>query len=143
MRELREYYVKEYRIKTGRTLVCIERRRVSKSSKNAWVDMVVGIASQWFGEPVERITSSKRNRELVEIRQMVAKVLKSRCKCNSEVIAARLGNMERSTITNTLQRFELMYKTDKNYRQRFNEFNQHCTEKFNDVTSYDKQLTNQ
>lgn len=136
-KELREWYQKEYKIKTGRTLVCIERKRISKGAKKLHKDMVLDIAAKWFGVTKEKLVSKSREGELIEYRQMIAKVFTQKCKCSSFVTAAYLGNMERSTISNTLHRFELMYKTDKNYRQRFNEFNTHCAEEFNKVVYYE------
>lgn len=119
---LRALYVKEYRIKTNRNLVCIEEHNTI-DNKDAAIEM----ASMFFSVPAELILSKVRTAEVVECKQMLIKMMKTQGH-TQRVIAMKLGNIERSGIVYTLDKFDRNCRDSKVYKAKWDKFQEYCKE---------------
>lgn len=120
--QLRALFVKEYRIKTKCILICIEE--VGEIDKQ---DTLVEAASRFFAIPVDLIISRVRTREVTECKQMLIKMMKTQGH-TQRVIAMKLGNIERSGIVYTLDKFDRNCRDSKVYKEKWDKFQQYCKE---------------
>lgn len=135
LKELRDFYVKDYFIRTGQKLVCIERKRVSKGSKKLMKDKIIEIASTYFVVSEEDIIARTRVANIIEVRQMLVKYM-TEMRLTQDVIAAKL-NQDRSNIYNTLQTFAVRYKENQEYKRRYIKFKEYCKRELEKVTYYE------
>lgn len=110
IKELMEFYIKDFKIRTGLTLsVMIRRKRKPKSQiKKITKDEIVKLACEYLGVPKKQLASNSRVSGLVKPRMMVAALLSKMGMTSTEI--AEVYGQNRSTISNTLQMFKKRYK---------------------------------
>lgn len=125
-RELREFYCKEYQLKTGVRLECIEQTGVRPCRCKVACRMnILQIASEYSGIPVEAIVSRSRKSELADIRRMIAGVMRIHQISMTEIGA--LFNMNDHSNVSIMMGVHRDYcKVDKEYREKYNEFKDYC-----------------
>jgi Bacterial dnaA protein helix-turn-helix len=125
-KQLREFLCKEYKLKTGIGLRCIEQTGIRPSRAKVACRMnIVRIASEYTEVPVDQIMSRSRKRDLVDIRRMIIAVMRIH-KIIYEEIAMVIGGHDHSNIVTALQVHKDYCRSDKEYRERYREFLDYC-----------------
>jgi len=124
--ELRAFYCKEYRIRTGVALKCMEQGKIQPSRcKSICRKNVLQIAAEYIEIPVQQITSKSRKTDLVDARRMIAGVMRI-YKITFEEIAQILGDKDHTTVGYSLQKLKDYCKVDRTYRAKYKAFSDHC-----------------
>lgn len=125
-KQLRDFYCKEYKVKTGIALRCIETTGIRPGrAKTACRMNIVRLASEFTQIPVDKIVSRSRKTELVDVRRMIIAVMRVH-KIIYEEIALIVGGHDHSNIVTSLQVHKDYCRTDKDYRERYREFLEYC-----------------
>lgn len=139
-KELRVKYAKEYEKLTGYRLICNEIQGVNNTkAQSVYRNHIIKIAEDYFKIAGNIIVSKSREAHLIEIRQFIAAVLKSR-KLSSVKIMGILKYPQHTILLNTQERFTERYITDEEYRMRYDNFLKYCNEqlmKLKDVKKMD------
>ncbi len=123
-KKLRDSYTAEYLAKTGIKLACIERLSRPGYRKATCRDHILDIAAEWFGVPVEVITSRCRKAYLVEIRRMLTVVMRLH-----KITLAEIADMlkyDHTAVMHSIKTNRDYCATDKEYRAKFNQFKEHA-----------------
>lgn len=135
--ELLEFYRKDFRVRTGCELFCIPDKELG-NDKSFYISQIVYIACEYFNVPKKTVTNPNRESGTIQCRQMIAAMLVN-FNCTHKVIAAKFGNMERSTVTTMLMRYNKLMKEDEEYKKTWENFRVYCKRKLEAMTYYEKQ----
>jgi chromosomal replication initiator protein len=84
---------------------------------------VMEIVSQECGVTIEQIVSRRRFRFIVEARQILAKVLKDKCRMTFANIGKTIGDRDHTTAIHSVLSYDNLYTTDDSFREKADNIN--------------------
>lgn len=83
-------------------------------------NQIVKIILERFGITHEMMVSKRRNRELVDVRLVIAYVLRKKLGCTYTHIGHMLGNRDHTTAIHNERKFVDVYETEPGFRRKAN-----------------------
>lgn len=126
-KELRDFYIKDYRIKTGIKLTVVEDNGVRPNRcVGVCKKHIMDICSGYTKIPIEEILKESRKAKVVEIRRMIMATMKY-----YRLGVVEIGvilNKDHTTVLDALEVHKNYCKTDIQYKERWEMFLKYCKE---------------
>jgi len=87
------------------------------------IDKVIGTVSDYYQIPAETLFDHRRDREIVELRYMLFRFLRTEFRFTYNDIGKKLGGFDHATVRRGRYEVEKWAETDKIFASKFNEFN--------------------
>ena len=131
-KELREFYQKEYFVKTGINLLCVEHNEKHPSKfKKVCCEHILDISAKYWNLSVDDLTERCRRRFILYKRRMTIAVMRSYgMSCTS------IGNVfgqDHTTVIWAEEVHKNMLESNEDYRSSWMEFNKHCIDKITKI----------
>jgi len=94
---------------------------VKSTSKEISVEYIQKMVSEYFGIPVEKINANKRDREVVQPRQICMYFAKKYTKLPLATIGALCGGRDHATVLHACKTISNLYETDKKIKSDVDE----------------------
>jgi hypothetical protein len=120
--QYRQLLAKEYKIKTGYDLICLEKDGIRKENKE--IDKIIKAAETFFKTPLPMMLSKNKSRQVSKYKQMLIKKI-SEQDYTQEAIADRLDGMGRSGISYHISMFDNNISKEP-YKQVYEQFTEYC-----------------
>lgn len=94
---------------------------VKNTSRDISIDFIQKIVCDYFGIPVDRISSKTRKREVVQARQLAMYFSKKLTKSSLASIGLQCGNKDHATVLHACRTVNNLIETDKKYKNNVDE----------------------
>jgi len=94
---------------------------VKNTSRDISIDFIQKIVCDYFGIPVDRISSKTRKREVVQARQLAMYFSKKLTKSSLASIGLQCGNKDHATVLHACRTVNNLIETDKKYKSNVDE----------------------
>jgi chromosomal replication initiator protein len=94
---------------------------VKNTSREISIDFIQKIVCDYFGIPVDRISSKTRKREVVQARQLAMYFSKKLTKSSLASIGLQCGNKDHATVLHACRTVNNLIETDKKYKSNVDE----------------------
>lgn len=80
---------------------------------------IVSVVCDECGIEIKELVGKRRDRNLVEARQIISFILVSKAKCTLKYVGQELlGGRDHTTVIHSIKSFHSLYKTDEAYREK-------------------------
>jgi len=94
---------------------------VKNTTRDISIDFIQKIVCDYFGIPVDRISSKTRKREVVQARQLAMYFSKKLTKSSLASIGLQCGNKDHATVLHACRTVNNLIETDKKYKNNVDE----------------------
>ncbi|MFZ4739585.1 MAG: chromosomal replication initiator protein DnaA [Bacteroidales bacterium] len=94
---------------------------VKNTTRDISIDFIQKIVCDYFGIPVDRISSKTRKREVVQARQLAMYFSKKLTKSSLASIGLQCGNKDHATVLHACRTVNNLIETDKKYKSNVDE----------------------
>lgn len=94
---------------------------VFKPMRGCSTEEIVNVVCEELGTTPEAVRGSRRNRQIVEARQIISFIMVKKVRCTLVYVGQEaLGGRDHTTVIHSLRNFENLYETEEGYRDMVN-----------------------